>query len=111
MDSLGTMLGTNWDLKQMNNQAPENSENSEPSDQLMIPLAIAINPKILEYVKSQAGKVGTSKTYIGGGEYTPTDGEVVKSTASLSDDAFLALLGRGPVGSAKKNKGKKKEGK
>lgn len=100
-DKLQNILGTNWDLETLRraNAAPS-AASSGPLKNYFIPLAMAVNPEIYQYVmelatgkKSPNSSSGDGKPIVGGGEYMAKSGESIKSTSELSKDQFLSLLG------------------
>lgn len=97
LDRLGFILGVNWDPEQIQALAAAPSGGAgggESAAGIFIPLSVAINPQIVEYIKKNAGRVGSQSNYIAGGEYAPAANEQVRSTSELSKDEFLALLGK-----------------
>lgn len=102
---LSNVLGVVWErdtlLRQMGSGSSSDGTPSEPLKELFIPLSVAIAPNVMDFVKEQFGLSGGSVSggveknpYIGGGEYIPKKGEVIRSMASLSKDEFMQLLGR-----------------
>ena len=101
---LTNILGVIWTKDTLIRQTTSEGNSSEPvkpMEELFIPLSLAINPDVLDFVKNQFGMVKgatapgqTNKAYIGGGEYIPKKGEVIKSMADMSKEDFMKLLGR-----------------
>ena len=85
-------LGIVWDKKSFEEKL---EKDNKPIEKLFIPLSVAVNPDILDYVKKQfnVSKIGKS-TMIGGGEYMPRPGEEIISMGELSKDEFMKLIGR-----------------
>lgn len=94
---LSSALGIVWDKKSLLEKTEGDS--STPIEKLFIPLSVAVNPDILDYVKAQFKMSTNSKgpVHIGGGEYMPKPNEVVTSMGDLSKEDFLKLLGKKPV--------------
>jgi hypothetical protein len=99
---LSSILGVVWDkatlVKQMT-AGGDDSAKKESLNKLFIPLALAVNPEVLDFVKSQFGMAtgsneGTTSTYIAGGEYVPKKNEVIRPMSDLSKEEFMKLLGR-----------------
>jgi hypothetical protein len=99
---LTSILGVVWDkatlVKQMTSGSGDGAK-KESLDELFIPLSLAVNPEVLDFVKSQFGMAtgsneGTKSTYIGGGDYVPKKNEVIKPMSELSKEEFMKLLGR-----------------
>jgi hypothetical protein len=94
---ISSALGIVWNKKDMVENENSSSSPSKPLEKLFIPLSVAVNPDILDYVKKQF-KVSDKKkcpVYIGGGEYMPRGNEVVNSMEDLSKEDFLKLIGKG----------------
>lgn len=92
MDSLVSVLGVYWDLEEYNKRHSGGNTNND-SKSLFIPLSVAINPQVLEYVKAEANKIGKVSS-VAGGEYKPAQGEQIKSMADMDKDEFLKMVGR-----------------
>lgn len=92
VDLIGRMLGTTWDLEEI--LANRKSSDGAVNNKLLIPLTVAVNPKIMEYVHKQADNVNIQQAYIGGGEYQVKKGEKIKSMGELSKDEFLKMIGK-----------------
>jgi hypothetical protein len=99
---LTNILGIIWNRNTLVQQTSESSGESKPINELFIPLSLAINPEVLDFIKTQfgMGKDGVApggevnKAYIGGGEYQPKKGEVIKSMSEMSKEDFMKLLGK-----------------
>lgn len=98
---LTSILGVVWDKATLMKQMTPSSEGDakQSSDELFIPLSLAVNPEVLDFVKSQFGlaKGGSDANkapYIGGGDYVPKKNEVIRSMSELSKEEFMKLLGR-----------------
>lgn len=95
---ISSALGIVWNKKDMVEHVNESgNSSSKPLEKLFIPLSVAVNPDILDYVKKQF-KVSDKKrgpVFIGGGEYMPKGNEVVNSMEDLSKEDFLKLIGKG----------------
>jgi hypothetical protein len=104
MDELATILGVLWNLNSAYLKDSKEGADSTPSDKFFMPLSVAINPEILEYVKKRAknGSLNTS-TLIGGGEFRLPDNAKLKSVADMTKDDFMSLIG-GSLPSSKKSK-------
>ena len=91
---LSTALGIVWDKKSLVEKTENDS--SKPIEKLFIPLSVAVNPDILDYVKAQFKMTTSAKgpVFIGGGEYTPKPHEVVTSMSDLSKEDFMKLMGK-----------------
>jgi hypothetical protein len=86
-------LGVYWEAADLDTPAATSS--GGPREKLFLPLSVAINPKILEYVHDQLGRGktgGKDAHYIGGGEYKPKAGENITSTAGMSKKEFMNLV-------------------
>jgi len=104
VDKIAITLGVLWDLDAMRESRKYQSSTDTPPDKVFIPLSVSFNPGIIQTVEEIAGiesddgeKKGVKakgKTLIGGGEYIPKSGEVIKSVASLSKDEFFSLIGK-----------------
>jgi hypothetical protein len=106
LDRLTNLLGVTWNLQLMRDMEEAKKQRSlrgepEPEvNELFIPLAVAINPQLINHVRQSAGLEvknadgsTSGKPLIGGGDYTPEEGEVVKSMKEMSKDAFLGMIG------------------
>lgn len=100
---LTNILGVIWDKKTLLTQStPDSTEEAAPVNELFIPLSLAINPDVLDFVRGQFGlskggkpiKDDNKNAYIGGGEYNLKTNEVVHSMADLSKDDFMMMLGK-----------------
>lgn len=89
LDQIATILGVRWDLNAMRSSQSGGGVGNE----VFIPLAATVNPKLLEEIQKMAGKASPSPN--SKFETNENLGEV-KSTSSLSKEEFLALLGRKP---------------
>lgn len=85
-------LGILWDRYEVKEA---NLRDSDESDEIMIPLALAINPKILDLVKKERSNKPMKRTY---GDGTPIEGEV-KSLGDLTKEDFYRMIGQ-PMPSA-----------
>jgi hypothetical protein len=96
-------LGITWDLEEIkaSTQATK-STGSGKAAKLYVPLAVGVNPEMYEWVKKQAG--GGQNALIGGGEYVPKAGEVVKPMSEMGKDEFMNLLGRKSASQIEKDK-------
>jgi len=85
------VLGVVFDAKSFEDRSEYQGRSK---DSVLIPLSMAINPKILEWAKEhfQSGG-GTKNPHIAGGTYQPAPGEVVKSMADMSKEDFLQMVG------------------
>lgn len=98
MEFITNSLGLIWDRKTFTERIVDTSKKS--IDKLFIPLSLAINPDLLDYVRDQfkVGKHhGHQNSVIGGGEYVPRPNEIVTPMSELSKEEFLALLGKKPL--------------
>lgn len=89
-------LGVVWDKESLVSKLNVGTEN-KPIEKLFIPLSVAVNPDILDYVRKQFNvnsKKPSGPVFIGGGEYMPRPGEEVRSMGDLSKDEFMRLIGR-----------------
>jgi hypothetical protein len=83
---IADMLGTIWKAEDL--VTPTKTTSGGKRDTLLIPLSVAINPKILEYVHQELKKPGGEVPgHIVG--YTKQPGEQIVSMASLGKDDFL----------------------
>jgi len=90
-------LGILWNKEDFIEQSGEKAKANKNFSQLFIPLSMAINPDIQEYVKKQfnvSNKPSGKPNYIGGGSYMPKPNEVVNSLDALSKDEFMKMIGR-----------------
>jgi len=88
---LTDILGVVFDAKTFEDRSEFEGRSK---DTVLIPLSMAINPKILEWAKEHFGK-GTEKVpHIAGGTYQPAEGEQVKSMADMSKEDFLQMIGQ-----------------
>lgn len=90
---LVSSLGIVWDKKSFEDKM---DKGDKPIEKLFIPLSVAVNPEVLDYVRKQfkLGKGGGKPPLIGGGDYIPKQGEEVVSMGDLSKEDFLRLIGR-----------------
>lgn len=91
---MSTALGIIWDKKDM---IKSMGSDDGAVDKLFIPLSVAVNPDILDYVKKQfkiSDKKSKKPAFIGGGEYMPKANEVVSSMEELSKEEFMKLVGQ-----------------
>ena len=92
---LTNALGVIWEKENLVGKLESDNQKIE---KLFIPLSVAINPEILDYVKKQFNLGGKSKAtgpaYVGGGEYMPKPNEEIKPMSDLSKDEFMRLIGR-----------------
>lgn len=89
---MSTALGIIWDKKSM---AKSMGDEGGSLEKLFIPLSVAVNPDILDYVKKQfklTDKKSKKQAFIGGGEYMPKSNEVVSSMEDLSKEDFMKLI-------------------
>lgn len=93
-EKLGAYLGVLWNIKDVE-EADKGSSAADQSDEIMIPLSVAINPKVVEYVRSRSGKSGETP-FIGGGDFIPKAGQKVVSMANMSKDDFFKTIGVAP---------------
>lgn len=104
---LVSTLGVVWDRESVSQVSAESGSNSTPAaplTKLFIPLSLAINPDVADFVKSQFGVSGASPgkaPYIAGGDYIPKSNENIVSMGELSRDEFLEMIGRKPKKSSK----------
>ena len=89
-------LGVVWDKKDIIEKPNSQKDSKIDRDKLFIPLSVAINPEIMDFVKKQFNVQGKSKgpAYVGGGTYMPKPNEVISPMDDLSKEEFLKLLGR-----------------
>jgi len=101
IERLGSMLGVIWypdlmaEADAKAGSAPSTDEMGRPLDnKVYIPLALSINPEILDIVtKKKKGGKSSSNNYIGGGEYVPKAGEEVHSFKELDHKQFKDMFG------------------
>jgi hypothetical protein len=95
---LTNTLGVVWD-KSIFTEQVTTSTDSKPVNEIFIPLSLAINPNVMEFVKAQFGMGPSGKggktPMIAGGEYSPKANEVISSMAELSKEDFLKMMGKG----------------
>lgn len=91
-ESLGKMLGVIWDIDETKDNVSKKSDNVN-SNRIVFPLAMVINPKIVEIVKKQKNSDETSK-WIADGSYVPKSNEKVVSMGDLSKDEFYKMIGK-----------------
>jgi len=105
---LTNILGVIWEKDSILGSIEESKKRSvvkQTLEKLFIPLSLAINPDVMDFVQAQFG-VGSKKgnvssdgviknPYIAGGDYMPKPGEVIMSTENMSKDDFLNLIGKG----------------
>jgi hypothetical protein len=91
MDSITSMLGVFWDLNKY--KESHDTTTAESTGTLFIPLSVAINPKILDYVKEEAGKIGKNINSIIAGGYVPKKNEIVRPMSDIPKDKFLSIIG------------------
>ena len=98
---LTNALGVVWDKSIFTEQVATTGTESKPTNEIFIPLSLAINPNVMEFVKAQFGMGPSGKggktPMIAGGEYSPKANEVITSMAELSKEDFLKLLGKKPM--------------
>ncbi len=99
-DFFTNALGVLWDAKSL--RAQQSGKIAKVKEKLFIPLSLAVNPDLLDFVykqfgisSGQAGPDGSTsgQAYIGGGSYRPKSGEVVKSMSDMSKNEFLKKVG------------------
>jgi len=92
---LASALGIIWDKEILTEKL---TSSSKPLEKLFIPLSVAINPDILDYVKKQfnmsSSKKSSGPAYIGGGDYMPKSNEVINSLGDMSKDDFMRMIGK-----------------
>ncbi len=91
-DTLGKMLGVIWDIEETKDNASKNSDDFN-SDRIVFPLAMTINPKIIDIVKKQKTSKETSK-WIADGSYIPQANEKVMSMGDISKEEFYKMIGK-----------------
>jgi hypothetical protein len=95
---LTNALGVVWD-KSIFTEQISTDKSSKPTNEIFIPLSLAINPNVMDFVKAQFGMGPSGKggkaPMIAGGEYSPKSGEVITSMADLSKEDFLKMMGKG----------------
>ena len=79
-DTLGHMLGTNWDKEQLE-QFNSGGDEGPQSGKFILPLAYVIRPEIKETL--------TAKAHIHGKDY-----DEVEDLMDLDKDEFLKLMGK-----------------
>lgn len=93
-----TALGLVWEKKDFTTKVVDTGGGKNKSiEKLFIPLSVATNPDILDFVRKEFGLQGGAKTavpLIGGGDYLPKPNEVITSMGDLSKDEFMRLIGR-----------------
>jgi len=94
MDNLMYALGLSWNLDAIRKQA-EVATPTTPSNEIFIPLSVVINPKIMEYVKEQAG-IQEKKNVEQVDGYVPKENEKITSMGNLNKEEFKAMLGIKP---------------
>ena len=91
MDSITSMLGVFWDLNKY--KESHDTTTAESTGTLFIPLSVAINPKILDYVKEEAGKIGKNINNVIAGGYVPKKNEIIRPMSNIPKDKFLSIIG------------------
>jgi len=100
-DFITNALGVVWDKKDFAQQlATTKSMTQNDINRLFVPLSVAINPQVIDYVHSQFNITGITKDdgslaspFIGGGSYNLKPGESVKSMADMSKEQFIQAIG------------------
>lgn len=103
---LTSILGVVWDKNSLvESMAESKTKTKRVLDKLFIPLSLAINPDVMDFVQTQfgmggkAGKVSNdgviANPFIAGGEYMPKPGEKVMSMDNMTKEDFMSLLGKG----------------
>lgn len=103
---LTSILGVVWDKNSLiESMAESKNKTKRALDKLFIPLALAINPDVMDFVQTQfgmggkAGKVSNDgvigNPFIAGGEYMPKAGETIMSMDNMNKEDFMSLLGKG----------------
>jgi hypothetical protein len=90
-DRFGTMLGTNWNRKQVAAMFSQ-QKGSAPRDSVVIPLAFTLQPELQTALKELFGATGTTQK--------PQWADEVVEASTLPRDQFLALAGVSSVGLA-----------
>lgn len=99
MKDLAYILGCRWtaeDLVRMSDSADKKSDEPFTSDALFIPLALAVNPELSEYLAKKGKSVNNpnaAQAHIGGGSASVEKNSVVKSFGQLSKEDFLNMVG------------------
>ena len=103
---LTSILGVVWDKNSLSESMAESKTKTKMVlDKLFIPLSLAINPDVMDFVQTQfgmggkAGKVSNDgvigNPFIAGGEYMPKAGEKIMSMDNMTKEDFMSLLGKG----------------
>ncbi len=87
LDSIAKMIGTVWTRDQVARMTEEGASAAAPKE-LFIPLAAAINPEIIDWLKKTL-RVSAAGEFIGGGEYHPAAGEEVVELGDLPREEFM----------------------
>ena len=89
-------LGVIWEAEEFNKPQVVNNTNTGKPDRIFIPLSMAVNPEIITTIKENLGLTKDGKkarTFVGGGDYVPKDGEQITSMGDLSKDDFKKMMG------------------
>lgn len=86
MKLLLTSLGVLWNRDDV---GKADSRNEDEMSEILIPLALSINPKIMDFIKKQPKKTGQRSLSDG----TPIEGEV-RSMGDLSKEDFYKMIGQ-----------------
>ena len=105
-DFLTNVLGVVWDKNNLVESLKETKTKTRKAlEKIFIPLSLAINPDVMDFVQAQfglggkAGKVSSDgvigNPFIAGGEYMPKPGDVIMSMDHMSKEDFMSLIGKG----------------
>jgi len=89
-------LGVIWEAEEFNKPQVVNNTNTGKPDRIFIPLSMAVNPEIITTIKENLGLTKDGKkarTFVGGGDYVPKDGEQITSMGDLSKGDFKKMMG------------------
>lgn len=81
------MLGTYWTVEDIRNldKKQKGTSNYANDDTVVLPLTLAVNPQIKEWLVKMVGK-GVA---IAGGDYAPQQGEQIVELGEMSKEAFI----------------------
>lgn len=103
IDDIATILGVLWTPSTYLEHKDKKEEDigdilkKVTDKKVIVPLSVAINPKILDFVKKQGidSEAGRFAGTVAQGDYNTNKGEKVVSLASLPKEEFKKIMGRG----------------
>ena len=87
---MGRLLGTRWTVADIRRQLSKGGPTKQwrNEDEVIVPLTVAMNP---DFLKALGELVGSGNN-IGGGDYTPQEGEEIVELGQLDKDQYKAKI-------------------